>query len=55
VYYEPARPVAPQAEAVLTREATDLDLEDVIGKRIVATRLTGTVTIRRRTQLPLSK
>ena len=46
VYYEPARPVAPQAEAVLTREATDLDLEDVIGKRIVATRLTGTVTIR---------
>ncbi|MGD0876347.1 MAG: polynucleotide kinase-phosphatase, partial [Acidimicrobiales bacterium] len=46
VYYEPAKPVAPQAEAVPTREATDLDLEDVIGKRIVATRLTGTVTIR---------
>ena len=35
-----------EAEAVPTREATDLDLEDVIGKRIVATRLTGTVTIR---------
>jgi protein phosphatase len=46
VYYEPARPVAPQAEAVPTREATDLDLEDVIGKRIVATRLTGKITIR---------
>ena len=46
VYYERARPVAPQAEAVPTREATDLDLEDVIGKRIVATRLTGKVTIR---------
>jgi protein phosphatase len=46
VYYERARPLAPQAEAVPTREATDLDLEDVIGKRIVATRLTGKVTIR---------
>jgi protein phosphatase len=46
VYYEPARPVAPQADSVPTREATDLDLEDVIGKRIVATRLTGKVTIR---------
>jgi len=55
VYYEPARPVAPQADSVPTREATDLDLEDVIGKRIVATRLTGKSPSGRRTQLLLSR
>jgi protein phosphatase len=45
MYWEPARPL----EAVttdVTREATDLDLEDVIGKRIITTRLNQTVTIR---------
>jgi protein phosphatase len=50
-YFEPAKPFLP-AEAqppTLTaqqREDELLDIEDVIGKRIVSTRLAGTVTIR---------
>jgi protein phosphatase len=48
-YFEPARPLAPAAGD--TRSAQHehddvLDLEDVIGKRIVSTRLRRTVTIR---------
>ncbi len=45
VYYEPVRPLAstPADEA---REPTDLDLDDVLGKRIIEARLAGTVTIR---------
>ena len=46
MYWEPARPLAPVTSIEEAREPTDLDLEDVTGKRIVATRLTGTVTIR---------
>lgn len=42
-YYEPVRP--PQTAAV-DRPSDVLDLEDVIGKRIVEARLTGSVTIR---------
>jgi protein phosphatase len=48
-YYEPARPfpvdgeLAHQAPA---READVLDIEDVLGKRIVETRLAGRVTVR---------
>jgi protein phosphatase len=48
-YYEPARPFlvdgepAPLAPA---READVLDIEDVLGKRIVETRLAGRVTVR---------
>jgi len=49
-YFEPVRPLAkPGSAAVLTtqQEHDDvLDLEDVLGKRIVATRLRRTVTIR---------
>ena len=50
-YYEPARPFLPQEEHAprLTAQQTHdelLDLEDVLGKRIVATRLAGRVTIR---------
>ncbi len=44
-YWEPARPFQPATEDV-TREGTDLDLDDVVGKRIISTRLSQTVTIR---------
>jgi protein phosphatase len=44
-YWEPARPLAPPAGDT-TRESTDLDLDDVIGKRIITTGLKQTVTIR---------
>jgi len=46
VYWEPVRPLVPVDTSDATREATDLDLDDVIGKRIITTRLTSTVTIR---------
>jgi len=49
-YFEPVRPLArPESAAALTtqQEHDDvLDLEDVLGKRIVGTRLRKTVTIR---------
>jgi protein phosphatase len=56
-YWEPARPLAapapaprpagPDADvAAFDRAPQDLDLADVVGKRIVETRLTKTVTIR---------
>jgi protein phosphatase len=43
-YYEPTRPLA--EDTLDAREPGELDLGDVLGKRIVTTRLTGTVTIR---------
>ena len=43
IYYEPTRPLQP---AVEERPSDVLDLDDVIGKRIIEARLTGTVTIR---------
>ncbi len=43
VYCEPVRPLAPP---VATRPDDLLDIGDVIGKRVVATRLRGNVTIR---------
>ena len=43
MYYEPAKPLAAPAEA---RAGDDLDLDDVLGKKIIETRLNGTVTIR---------
>ena len=43
VYYEPTRPLQP---AVEDRPFDVLDLDDVLGKRIIQTRLNGTVTIR---------
>jgi protein phosphatase len=42
-YYEPVKPLVPQID---TRPEGELDLDDVIGKRIIETRLNGTVTIR---------
>ncbi|MDQ3716055.1 MAG: polynucleotide kinase-phosphatase [Actinomycetota bacterium] len=45
-YWEPIRALIPAVEQDTAREATDLDIEDVIGKRIITTRLTSTVTIR---------
>ena len=49
-YWEPARPRAAESPGVaepVDREPTDLDITDVLGKKIIATRLTGhTVTIR---------
>ena len=46
MYWEPARPLVAAADPVLTRAPTDLDIDDVMGKRIVATSLSQTVTIR---------
>jgi protein phosphatase len=52
VYYQPARPLAGAAtdnseRPYAGREPAELDIADVIGKRIIETRLTGsTVTIR---------
>ncbi len=52
VYYEPAKPLAESAqreESSLPAQARDgnfLDIDDVLGKRIVATRLRGNITVR---------
>ncbi len=44
-YYAPTRPLAAEP-APSSRERWELDLDDVLGKRIITTRLNGTVTIR---------
>ena len=46
VYYEPVRPLAAPSEDESDRAPTDLDLDDVVGKRIIETRLARSVTIR---------
>jgi hypothetical protein len=49
VYCEPAKPFLPEADGVLTAQQVHdrvLDAEDVLGKRIVSTRLRGPVTVR---------
>ena len=52
VYYEPVRPLgsdagdAGRAAATPDRAANLLDIDDVMGKRVVATRLRGNVTVR---------
>ena len=52
VYYEPARPLAEDSRSgeslapAEERAADLLDIDDVLGKRIVATRLRGNVTVR---------
>ena len=52
VYYEPARPlgdtvpIAEPAAAAETRAANLLDIDDVLGKRVVETRLRGNITVR---------
>ena len=48
-YYEPARPFLPEgsaAPAVRKRADDVLDVDDVLGKRIVETRVAGRVTVR---------
>ena len=46
VYWEPARPLVPARPEEIGRAPIDLDLDDVVGKRIITTRLAQTVTIR---------
>ena len=52
VYYEPTRPLARSAQPEETiasagaRAANLLDIDDVIGKRVVSTRLRGNITVR---------
>ncbi len=46
VYWEPIRPLVTPQAADAPREPTDLDLDDVLGKRIVAARRGNSVTIR---------
>ena len=52
VYYEPVRPLGSSAQnddrvaATNGRAANLLDIDDVMGKRVVATRLRGNVTVR---------
>jgi protein phosphatase len=46
VYYEPVRPIAPKTDAASTRDGLVLDIDDVLGKRIIAPRLGRSVTIR---------
>ena len=52
VYYEPVRPLAESGPSQEPNESTEgcaanlLDIEDVIGKRVVSTRLRGNVTVR---------
>jgi protein phosphatase len=46
VYYEPIRPLPAPAPVADDRGPTDLDLDDVIGKRIIETRLARSITIR---------
>ena len=47
-YYEPVRPLVPEETAEVSPVRMDdvLDLDDVVGKRVVETRLHGRVTIR---------
>ena len=49
-YYEPAKPFLPEGDAAPAVDArtspTLLDIDDVLGKRVIDTRLMGTVTIR---------
>jgi protein phosphatase len=46
IYYEPARPLQDPSLVSAERGRSELDLEDVVGKRIVETRLVRSVTIR---------
>jgi protein phosphatase len=46
VYWEPARPLLAAQPGATTRAPTDLDLGDVVGKRIIETRLSHSVTVR---------
>jgi polynucleotide kinase-phosphatase len=50
VYYEPAKPLAPvQTTAAISQQHEQddvLDIDDVIGKRIIETRLHGNLTVR---------
>lgn len=45
-YYEPARPFLTEASFTAKRDPDVLDLDDVLGKRVVETRCAGRVTVR---------
>jgi protein phosphatase len=45
-YYEPLKPLAAEPDQAPDRDGGFLDIDDVLGKRIVETRLQGKVTIR---------
>ncbi len=51
-YYQPVKPLGPNGESIPvagdadTRAAHLLDIDDVLGKRIVSTRLRGNITVR---------
>ena len=46
VYYEPIRPIAPVEPEVAPREGLVLDIDDVLGKRVIQPRTGRSVTIR---------
>ena len=46
VYWEPVKPLVAERPGAGTRAPTDLDLDDVVGKRIIETRLSRSVTVR---------
>jgi protein phosphatase len=46
VYWEPVKPLLPSTVGAAARAPTDLDLDDVVGKRIIETRLNRSVTVR---------
>ena len=45
VYYEPVRPLATELPTPSQREGLTLDVTDVLGRRMITTRLAGNVTI----------
>lgn len=60
IYSQPAKPFLPEGEAppdltVQQREDELLDIDDVLGKRIISTRLARNVTIREQTRSPRSR
>ena len=46
VYWEPVKPLVPEPVGAAVRAPADLDLDDVVGKRIIETRLSHSVTVR---------
>jgi protein phosphatase len=53
-YYEPVRPLRPDTEPLSAQQREDevLDIEDVLGKRIIRTRLQPSVTVREEQAIP---
>jgi len=51
VYYEPVRPLNHEAVGTTDRGSGDLDIEDVIGRRVIETRYAHSVTMREENSL----